>query len=77
MKTVSKLTGALGMVVLSALVLLGRPNQSWADSPICKPTGCPTGEQLCAKISTGVPGVGSVEFYCYQPLPSSGKETDE
>jgi hypothetical protein len=60
-------------VVLAALALIASPTRGWADSPLCKPTGCPTGNQLCATVTAGVPGAGSVTFYCYQPAPGGGR----
>ncbi len=57
--------------VLAVLALIANPTRGWADSTLCKPTGCPSGTQLCATVQAGVPGAGSVTFYCYQPTPGS------
>ena len=57
------------LLVMAALAVMIRPTSGWADSPLCKPTGCPSGSQLCATVSAGVPGVGSVTYYCYQAAP--------
>jgi hypothetical protein len=64
--------GAVTMVV-AVLALVADPTRGWADAPLCKPTGCPTGIQLCATVSAGIPGAGSVTFYCYQPAPGGSK----
>jgi len=56
-------------LVLAALVLVVGPTRGWADSTLCIPTGWPTGNQLCATVTAGIPGAGSVTFYCYQPTP--------
>ncbi|HJU73258.1 MAG TPA: hypothetical protein VJ717_05915 [Gemmatimonadaceae bacterium] len=57
------------MLVIAALAVTLRPTSGWADSPLCKPTGCPSGTQLCATVTGGIPGVGAVTYYCYQPTP--------
>ena len=59
-------------VIIAALALVADPTSGWADSPLCRPTGCPSGIQLCATITAGVPGVGNVTYYCYQPVPGGG-----
>lgn len=69
MSRLFKWSAGAGTTVIAALVLLVDPRSSWADSPLCKPTGCPSGGQLCATINAGIPGVGSVTYYCYQPIP--------
>lgn len=73
MSRLLKIAAGAASVVFAALALLvAEPKQSWADSPLCRPTGCPSGGQLCATVTAGVPGVGSVTYYCYQPIPGGG-----
>lgn len=69
MSRLLKIGAGAATLVIAALVLVAGPTRGWADSPLCRPTGCPTGNQLCATIAAGVPGVGSVTYYCYQPTP--------
>lgn len=72
MSRILKIGAVAATLVVAALALFASPTSSWADSPLCRPTGCPTGNQLCATLSAGVPGAGSVTFYCYQPTPAGG-----
>lgn len=69
MSRLLKIGAGAATLVIAALVLVAGPTRGWADSPLCRPTGCPSGNQLCATIAAGVPGVGSVTYYCYQPTP--------
>ena len=69
MSRLLKIGAGAATLVIAALVLVAGPTRGWADSPLCRPTGCPSGIQLCATIAAGVPGVGSVTYYCYQPTP--------
>ena len=72
MSRILKISGAAATLLIAALALVANPTHSWADSTLCKPTGCPTGTQLCATVTAGVPGAGSVTFYCYQATPAGG-----
>jgi hypothetical protein len=72
MSRLLKFAASGATVVIAALALAINPAPSWADSPLCRPTGCPSGGQLCATVTAGVPGVGSVTYYCYQPSPGGG-----
>lgn len=72
MSRILKISALATAFAVAALALIASPTHSWADSALCKPTGCPTGTQLCATVSAGVPGAGSVTFYCYQPTPAGG-----
>lgn len=69
MSRLLKISAGAATLVIAALALVAGPTRGWADSPLCRPTGCPAGNQLCATVSAGVPGVGSVTYYCYQPTP--------
>jgi hypothetical protein len=66
-----KIGAGAATAVLAVLALFAHPTVGWADSALCLPTGCPTGNQLCATVQAGIPGAGSVTFYCYQPTPGS------
>ena len=72
MSRLLKIGCSAAMLVIAAVAVMLRPTSGWADSPLCRPTGCPSGTQLCATVSAGVPGVGSVTYYCYQPTPGGG-----
>ncbi|HEY7568079.1 MAG TPA: hypothetical protein VH762_10940 [Gemmatimonadaceae bacterium] len=72
MSRILKISAAAATMLVAALALIANPTHSWADVTLCKPTGCPTGTQLCATITAGVPGAGSVTFHCYQPMPVGG-----
>lgn len=72
MSRILKIGAFAATLVVATLALIASPSHSWADSPLCRPTGCPTGTQLCATLQAGVPGAGSVTFYCYQPMPTGG-----
>jgi hypothetical protein len=63
---------AVAATIVAALALIANPTHSWADVALCRPTGCPTGTQLCATITVGVPGAGSVTYNCYQAMPAGG-----
>ncbi|MGH7713667.1 MAG: hypothetical protein ACREOG_20455 [Gemmatimonadaceae bacterium] len=75
MSRLLKIGAGAAAVVVASLALVADPTRGWADSPLCRPTGCPSGAQLCATITAGVPGVGSVTYYCYQPIPGGGGGT--
>ncbi len=69
MSRILKISAVAATMLVAALALVANPTHSFADSPLCRPTGCPTGNQLCASFTAGIPGAGSVTFYCYQPTP--------
>jgi hypothetical protein len=73
MSRLMKIAAGAAAVILAALALVADPTSSWADSPLCRPTGCPSGTQLCATVTAGVPTVGSVTYYCYQSPPGGGR----
>jgi hypothetical protein len=75
MSRLLKLSAGAVAVLMAALVLLADPTRGWADSPLCRPTGCPSGAQLCATLTVGIPGAGSVTYYCYQAAPTGGGGT--
>lgn len=77
MSRLFSLGAAATTLAVAVLALLADPTPAWADSPFCKATGCPTGTQLCATIAVGIPGAGTVTFYCYQPAPSGGSGKDD
>lgn len=72
MSRILKISAAAATMLVATLALIASPTHSWADVALCKPTGCPTGTQLCATITAGVPGAGAVTFHCYQPMPPGG-----
>lgn len=75
MSPLLKLGVGTATLALAALALLADPQSSWAeDVALCKPTGCPTGTQLCATINAGIPGVGAITYYCYQSPPAGSSD---
>jgi len=74
MSRLLKISAGAAAVLIAALAIATDPTSGWADSPLCRPTGCPSGNQLCATITAGVPGVGNVTYYCYQPTPGGGSK---
>ena len=77
MSRILKISAAAATMLVAALALIANPTHSWADVTLCKPTGCPTGTQLCATVTAGVPGAGAVTFYCYQSTPGGGGSPTE
>lgn len=69
MSRLLKIGAGATTLVVAAVALIAHPTRTWADSPVCKPTGCPSGNQLCAQVTLGIPGAGGVTYSCYQPTP--------